>query len=163
MKIAIISDIHDNIWRLEKALQGIAQAEASVLLCCGDLCAPFTLKQIAESFAGPIHLVFGNNDGDKWLLTTIAVKAGNVTLHDTFFESEIGGRKLAMVHFPAVGRALAAADKYDAVFYGHNHTQATERVGETWLVNPGEVMGRFGRATYAIFDTERDEITVYEV
>ena len=163
MKIAVISDIHDNIWRLERALLDIAGENCDVLLCCGDLCAPFSLKQIAEGFGGPVHVVFGNNDGDKWLLTTIAAKAGNVMLHDTFFESEIGGRKVAMVHFPTVGRALAASDKYDAVFYGHNHTQATERVGKTWLVNPGEIMGRFGRSTYAIFDVERDEISVYEV
>ena len=163
MKIAVLSDIHDNVWRLERALEGIAEAKADVLLCCGDLCAPFTLKQMAEGFDGPVHLIFGNNDGDKWLLTTVAAKVGNVTLHDTFFESEIGGKKLAMVHFPAVGSALAASDEYDAVFYGHNHTQSTERQGETWLVNPGEIMGRFGRSTFAVFDTELDEIAVYEI
>ena len=46
MKIAVISDIHDNIWQLAKVLNGIAAAQVSVILCCGDLCSPFTLKQI---------------------------------------------------------------------------------------------------------------------
>jgi putative phosphoesterase len=163
MKIAVISDIHDNIWQLEKVLNGIAATGADVLFCCGDLCAPFTLKQISEGFQGPVHLVFGNNDGDKWLITTIATKTGNVTLHDTFFETELGGRQVAMVHFPNLGKALAASDKFDIVFYGHNHTQAVERVGETWWVNPGEVMGRFGRSTYAVYDTKTDEVATFEV
>jgi putative phosphoesterase len=162
MKIAVLSDIHDNIWQLEKILDGIAQAQADVLLCCGDLCAPFTLKQIAEGFNGPIHLVFGNNDGDKWLLTSVAAEAGNVTLHDTFFETQLDGRAVAMVHFPNLARSLAASDKYDVIFYGHNHTQAAERVGNTWLINPGEVMGRFGASTCAIYDTETDEVNPFE-
>ena len=162
MKIAVLSDIHDNIWQLEKVLDGIAKAQADVILCCGDLCAPFTLKQIADSFDGPVHLIFGNNDGDKWLLTTVAAKAGNVTLHDTFFETELDGREIAMVHFPDLARALAASDRYDVVVYGHNHTRAAERVGRTWLINPGEVMGRLGSSTYAIYDTETDEVDLFE-
>lgn len=162
MKIAVVSDIHDNVWQLEKVLNGITEAQADVVLCCGDLCAPFTLKQIADGFSGPVHLVFGNNDGDKWLLTTVAAQAGNVTLHDTLFESVLGTCDVAMVHFPNVARALAASGRYDVVFYGHDHTAAAERVGETWLINPGEVMGRFGATTYAIYDTEADEVDLIE-
>lgn len=161
MKIVILSDIHDNIWKLERLLAGLP--EADVLLCCGDLCSPFTLKQIADSFKGEIHLVFGNNDGDKWLLTNVAAQAGNVVLHDTFLMQDFGGRRVAMVHFPELGRALAASGMYDVVFYGHDHKQSTERIGPALLVNPGEVMGRFGRSTYAVYDTESDELQVREV
>ena len=163
MKIAVLSDIHDNTWQLEKVLDGIAKVRAGVILCCGDLCAPFTLKQIAHSFDGPVHLVFGNNDGDKWLLTTVAAEAGNVTLHDTFFEAVLDACDVAMVHFPNLARALAASERYDVVFYGHDHTAAAERVGGTWLINPGEVMGRFGSSTYAIYDTQTDDVDLLEV
>lgn len=44
MKLIICADIHDNIWVLEKALLGMAEAEA--LLFLGDFCAPFTLVQL---------------------------------------------------------------------------------------------------------------------
>lgn len=163
MRIAVISDIHDNIWQLAKALEGIAAVQPGVILCCGDLCSPFTLKQIADSTKGPVHLVFGNNDGDKWLLSKVAAKAGNVTLHDTFFEAEFDGRRVAMVHFPELARALAASDRFDVVFYGHDHERFAERVGQTWLVNPGEVMGRFGSSSYAVYDTATDEAAHFEV
>ena len=62
MRVAVVSDIHDNIWNLDKALKLVA--DAAVLLCCGDICSPFTLKMLAEGFPGPVHVVFGNNDGD---------------------------------------------------------------------------------------------------
>ncbi|MDD3826348.1 MAG: metallophosphoesterase family protein, partial [Anaerolineae bacterium] len=54
MKIAVLSDVHDNIWKLEKLL---ASLEADALVFCGDFCAPFTLAQIAEGFGGPVHVV----------------------------------------------------------------------------------------------------------
>ncbi|MFN2183884.1 MAG: metallophosphoesterase family protein, partial [Anaerolineae bacterium] len=50
MRVAILSDIHDNIWRLETLLAGL---EADALIFCGDFCAPFTLAQIGEGFEGP--------------------------------------------------------------------------------------------------------------
>ena len=56
MKLAVCSDIHDNIWKLEKALP--LMSDAGALIFCGDFCAPFTLAQLAEGFKGPIHVVF---------------------------------------------------------------------------------------------------------
>ena len=89
MKLAICSDIHDNIWVLARALPLLQ--EADVLLFCGDFCAPFTLVQMAEGFAGPIHVVWGNNDGDKWLLTSQANRFKQVKLHGELADLEIAG------------------------------------------------------------------------
>ena len=45
MRIAILSDTHDNIWKLDEVLKQVGDAGA--LLFCGDFCAPFTLlKQL---------------------------------------------------------------------------------------------------------------------
>ncbi len=163
MKIAIVSDIHDNIWKLEDVTQKIAETGAEVLVFCGDFCAPFTLKQLAENFAGPVHVVWGNNDGDKWLLTVIANEAGNVTLYGELAEFEAGGRKIGANHYPGIGRRLAESGAYDLACYGHDHTPHIETVGDTVLVNPGEVMGRFGKSTFAIYDTEAGTAELVEV
>ena len=66
-------------------------------------------------------------------------------------------------HYPEIAAGLAASGRYNLVCYGHDHTLKYELVGETWLVNPGEMMGRFGRSAYVIFDTETGKITVREV
>jgi putative phosphoesterase len=163
MLIAILSDIHDNIWKLAEAINKIGQTEAELLIFCGDFCAPFTLKQLAEGFTGPIHVVWGNNDGDKWLLTTIAAAAGNVTLHGELAELEVAGQKIGVNHYPPIGQRLAESGAYDLVCYGHDHLARIEQVGETLLVNPGEVMGRFGKSTFALYDTESRTAELVEV
>ena len=110
MKIAILSDIHDNIWKLETLLSGL---EADVLIFCGDFCAPFTLAQIAEAFSGPTHVVFGNNDGDQFLLARVAGSFPHVSLHGDFAELTIDGCRVAVTHYPEIGRALAQGGAYD--------------------------------------------------
>lgn len=161
MQVAVVSDIHDNIWKLEVILKRINEAEAEALIFCGDFCAPFTLKQVADSFSGPVHCVFGNNDGDKWFLSHIAAGAGNVTLHGALAELTLGERRVAVNHYPSIAQGLAASQRYDAVFFGHSHKQHLARVGNTLLLNPGEVMGRFGRSTCALYDTETGQATIH--
>jgi len=160
MRIAILSDIHDNIWRLETLL---AHLEADALIFCGDFCAPFTLAQIAGGFAGPVHVVLGNNDGDKLLLARVAGKYPHVALHGDFAELEMDGRRVAVTHYPEIGRALAQANVYDLVCHGHSHERLVEQVGKTVQVNPGEVMGRFGLSTYALYDTSTGQAELVEV
>ncbi len=155
MKLAVLSDIHDNIWKLERALEHARSAEA--LLFCGDFCAPFTLKQIAEGFSGPIHAVFGNNDGDRFLLLQIAGGFDHVHLHGEFAILELDGKKVVLHHYPEIARPLAASGEFDAVFYGHNHIHKIEKIGACDLINPGEVMGRFGRSTLVLYDTDSGE------
>jgi len=163
MKIAIVSDIHDNIWKLKAVTQAIQPYQAELLIFCGDFCAPFTLKQLADEFTGPIHAVWGNNDGDKWLLTVIANQAGQVTLHGELAELDVDGKKIGVNHYPEIGRRLAESGAYDLVCYGHNHEAKIETVGQTQLINPGEIMGRFGKTTFAIYDTSTHTAQLVEV
>lgn len=163
MLIAVLSDIHDNIWNLTDALNKVRQAGADVLLFCGDFCAPFTLTQLGREFGGPVHCVFGNNDGDPRLLLQNAQAAGNVTLHGQYAELELGGRRIAVSHYPEIARRLAGAGMFDLVCYGHNHLAKVERVGDCVLANPGEVMGRFGAPTFGLYDTASGEFTLQPV
>ncbi len=163
MLLAILSDTHDNLQNLNRALPHMQEADA--VLHCGDICSPFTLKRLAEGVAGkPVHVVWGNNDGDKRMLATIAAQAGNVTLHGEFADFAIAGFRIAMSHYPEVARAVAAAQQHDLVCYGHNHLAREERLGNTLLLNPGELTGVLtGRATLALLDTETGHLTWIEL
>lgn len=161
VRIAICSDIHDNIWKLETALPGMN--EANILIFCGDFCAPFTLAQLARGFDGPVHAVFGNNDGDQRLLLTIANEVGNVTLHGHFADLDVGGLRIAVNHYPDIARGLAQGGGFDVVCYGHDHELHEGKAGDTLLLNPGELMGRFGRSTYMLLDTSSRSVTVRDV
>ena len=167
MKIGILSDIHDNIWNLRAALGGLN--EADVLICCGDLCSPFVVGLLAEGFPGrPIHVVFGNNDGDLFRITQNAGRVERVQLHGEVFKGELGGKQVFVNHYPDIARAVAT-EGYDLICYGHNHVFAIDQRGAALLVNPGAIMGyepggkREIPPTFVIYDTESGAATAYQV
>ena len=161
MQIAVLSDIHDHLEQLQKVLAQIGQAEA--VLCCGDFCAPFTLEALADGFHGPVHAVFGNNDGDAFLMLAVAQQAGHVRFYKPVANLELGGKRIAVAHYPEVGEALALSGKFDAVFSGHDHVAHVKTLGTTLWGNPGEVMGRFGKASFGLYDTITNMFQVHEI
>jgi len=163
MRLAIIADVHDNIWSLARVLKAIDEERSKALLVLGDLCAPFTMRAIADAYSGPVHVIFGNNDGDHLHLGEVAAKAGNIELHYFLGELTLGGAKIAIVHYPEVGKRLAASGEFQATFFGHTHVAEVEMICGCLALNPGEVMGRFGRVTYAIYDTETGRAAIREV
>jgi predicted phosphodiesterase len=107
MLIAILSDIHDNIPKLRAAVDHIQRVDA--LLCGGDLCSPFIVDELAQ-FPRQIHVVFGNNDADLFRITQKAAAANQdrspedqIRLHGEFFEGELGGKRIALIHFEQIG------------------------------------------------------------
>jgi predicted phosphodiesterase len=56
---------------------------------------------------------------------------------------------------------LASTGAYRVVFHGHTHHRTSELIGETWLVNPGELMGFLEEPGWIIFDLERGEQVHY--
>ena len=148
MKLYVLSDIHDNVWALERALKEM-DSNNNHLLFLGDFCAPFTLVQLAEEFSGPIHIVWGNNDGDRWLLTEQASNFHHVSLHGEMAEICIESSIIKASHYPEVAKSFAEAGGVNLVCYGHDH-RFNDRVLKdgTILLNPGEIMGRFGSSTF---------------
>jgi putative phosphoesterase len=170
MRIAVISDIHDNVWKLAVALD--AARETDMLICCGDLCSPFVVHQIARGFPKPIHIVFGNNDGDLFRITANGHKYSHVHIHGEFFQGEFGGKRIAVNHYDNIARAIAASGEFDVVCYGHNHVYDVSRAGRTLMINPGAIMGATFRpdasrtdvaSTFVIYDTASDEANAYQV
>ena len=96
-------------------------------------------------------------------LLTIAAKVGNVTFHQPMAHLELGGRRVAVVHYPEFGEPLALSGKYDAVFSGHNHTAEAQMLGATLWANPGEVMGRYGKPSFGLYDTERNAFEIVRI
>lgn len=153
MKVAVLSDIHDNLDHLAWALKWVDETGAKRLFFLGDFCAPFSLNALAEGFSGPIDAVFGNNDGDQFLLGKIAANHDHVTLHAPLAELNVEGRLVALQHYPEIGKRLAQSGVYDAVFSGHDHLKYIHRFEEALWANPGEIMGRLGPPSFGIWET----------
>jgi len=156
MKIAIISDIHDNLPNLKRCLSFIKKERIKVLLICGDVGNDEeTLKLITDEFSGKIFSVAGNADTGKKELSS-------------FKELAIGGLKIAITHYPDAAKKLAHStgsgralnQKYDFVFYGHTHKPWLESVGGCFLANPGNLAGLFYKASFAILDVKTKKLTL---
>lgn len=162
MKLAILSDTHDNIWAFDLAKDHMKTADA--VLHCGDLCSPFMIPRLSQAAAGKaVHIVWGNNDGDKRLLMAQAGKVNNVLIHGEFADISLGGMQIFLNHYPEIAMAVAESDVYDMVCYGHDHTAHQSTVGKTILLNPGEIMGLNGKRTMVLIDTNTREIEWVEI
>ncbi len=166
MKIAIISDSHDNWPNIEKAIKYLNRQKIRVIIHCGDVCAPLTLEEMTKLFKGDqIHLVNGNVDGDIEGFKRVAKKYKKLKFYGQTGKVEIAcppkpeerrrdGLKMVFCHFPFVAKKIAKSGKYDFVFYGHTHKPWTEKIKQTEILNPGTLAGLFSKATFAVFDTE---------
>jgi putative phosphoesterase len=158
MIIAVMSDSHDNIWRLRKALEIITAARAEMIIHCGDFVAPFMLKALEKADI-PVHGVFGNNDGDKYLLTQLSLsKANKINIYGIIGRIDVNRCMIAFTHFQEIAQGLAVQGDCDLVCFGHTHTFYKQRIGETILLNPGEIMGKDGDPGFCFFDTVRRTI-----
>lgn len=159
MKIAIVSDTHDNLANVKKALGWIRKENIKVLLHCGDVCTSSTLREIMKDFAGKVFVVFGNVDGDYYRKTKPSFKEfSNLKVFPELGEIEFRGKKIAFCHLPDFAKALSKTKNYDLVFYGHSHKPWEEKIGTCRLVNPGNLANLFYKATFAVYDTENDKL-----
>jgi len=157
MKIAIISDTHDHLDNLRRVLLEVRDTNA--LIHCGDLVAPFVIKELGDHYKKPIHIVWGNNEGDHPIVEERVKSYPTVEHHGDEARLEFDGKKIAVTHYPGRAEELASLEEYDLVFYGHTHRVETHRVGKTTVVNPGDVMGKDdSKAHYAIYDTETNKV-----
>ncbi len=158
MKIAICSDSHDHIPHLREGVMLANDHGCTALIHCGDLISPFMLEELAR-FAGAVHLIYGNNAGDQHLIASlIHHRFPSITHHGVFGAIEAGGRRIAFHHYPAMARNLARSGAFDVVCCGHDHTYLVERVGTTLLVNPGELLGKEARPSFAVLETSNLEV-----
>jgi hypothetical protein len=141
MKIAVVSDTHNNTATLEKALGWIEKQNIQLILHCGDISSQEFIDYAKKYFDGEIKYVKGNADHD----------IRNIPDSDTL---EVGGKKIGIVHYPNEAKRMAKSGKYDIVFYGHTHRPWDEKVGECHMVNPGELAGQFYKPTFAVYDTD---------
>ena len=151
MKLAVISDTHDAFANLALAIPHLAKAD--VVIHCGDVCSPFIIGQLGKGLKNPVHIVWGNNEGDILLMTRVAAEFSNINFQGEMAELKFDGFTVAVTPSPRLARALAQSGRYNLVCYGHDHTPHFSRVGVSDLLNPGELLGLKSQPTLAIYDT----------
>ncbi len=156
MLIGIMSDTHDNLEAIRKAVNFFNDNGVELVLHAGDYVAPFVSREINRlnaEFKG----VFGNNDGEREGLRKALGIDGEI------LEVEATGVKIAVTHGTneLIVRALVRSNLYDIVVVGHTHRYEIREEGRTILVNPGEVCGYLtGIKSVALLDTTRRDVRI---
>ena len=163
MKIGIISDTHDQIERVKKAVTLFNKEKVDLVIHCGDIVSPFTL-QFYGKLKCPMKVIFGNNTGDLLRHLDYANQFGLKCVEFImvpFLALEIDSRKIGVYHgdSPEITEALIRSKIYDCIFSGHNHIASIKDADGVLYVNPGTLMdkhrvGVSDRPTISIYNTK---------
>ncbi|MHC4235641.1 MAG: metallophosphoesterase [Planctomycetota bacterium] len=148
MLIGVISDTHDRLPAIDAALRLFEERRAEAILHAGDLIAPFAAQRLLACKV-PLHIVYGNNDGERAGLRSILpqIQGGPLRVG-------LDGKDLLLHHF-IEWCDPEEIERSDAVITGHTHEVVNDHDGRRLLLNPGECCGWVnGRCTVALLDSQ---------
>ena len=155
MIIGLISDTHDCLLLIDKAIKQLNILNVELVLHAGDYISPFVSSSFKQLEA-PLIGVFGNNDGDRTLLKKKFAELG-ADIRGRFAIVVVDGIRIALLHGDDTEliRSLLELESHDVLVHGHTHVAKSYRRGRTLVINPGEACGLLsGKPTIAILNTE---------
>jgi len=156
MRFVAISDTHDNLKAIEDLISALKGEVFDFVVHAGDVIAPFSMKAL-EKLGKKLYIAFGNNDGEKKILTSIAEKNG-------WEIGEIIEFPNGVVYHGTDIRIVEILKKtiHKYLIIGHTHVPKVERLNGKILINPGEVCGyQTGKRTFAIVEDESVDIVEF--
>lgn len=156
MKIGIISDTHDNLPLIEQAVKIFNAKEVELVLHAGDYVAPFVVE-VFKKLRAKLVGVFGNNDGDKILLSKKFDELG-FKIFNPPHELTVKNKTILLMHEPNLLDSIIKSNIYDIIIYGHTHS-IDLRKNNIIVLNPGEASGwLYGKPTIGIVDLDSMEV-----
>lgn len=159
MKVAIVSDIHDNLENLKKFLEYCKKQKIDSCFCCGDVTNIETVNYFSRGFKGDIFLVRGNmeifEDGE-------IENIKNIQYFGRIANFNYDGYRIGMCHEPFLIEKVLEKNP-QIIFYGHTHKPWIENRGEVKTVNPGTLAGMFQSGTFAFWDTKKSKLELKRV
>jgi putative phosphoesterase len=150
--IGIMSDSHDNLDAIRRAVKIFNKGDLELVIHAGDLISPFTALEF-QKLDPELVAIYGNNDGERAGLKN-AYK--EICILDDFKEISVEGWKFSIIHGTnsSIVDSLARSGKYDVVVRGHTHKLEILN-GKTMVINPGEVCGYVtSEKTVVLLDTD---------
>jgi putative phosphoesterase len=157
MLIGVISDTHDHLTMIDRALGRFERLQVQALIHAGDLIAPFAAQKLLQ-YKGPIYVCYGNNDGEREGLQRVLpqIKPGPLKI-------QMAGRRILLHHFIA-WCAKSDIEQADIVISGHTHEVSNQRQDGRLFLNPGECCGWVSeRPTVAVLDTDQMHAEIIEL
>jgi len=168
MIVGIMSDTHDNLPLVDKAVKRLVEEKVELVLHAGDYTSPFVIPHF-KPFKGRFIGVFGNNDGDHEFLRKRFTEFG-LEIRGIFAELKIDNLRIALLHGGEPGGApgpsellqsLISSECYDVLIHGHVHDAKAYKKGKSLIINPGEVCGYLsGKPSIAVLNTKTLDVKI---
>lgn len=156
--IGIMSDSHDNLNMILRAVRFFSEMNCKLVVHAGDFIAPFAAKEL-NVLDCPVKAVFGNCDGEKKGLEKVFELFGEIQMEP--FPFEYAGRKFLLTHTHFANKRHTRSEKYDVIIYGHTHKPEIKKERNSLLLNPGETGGWVtGKSSIALLDPETLEAEI---
>ena len=97
MIIGLVSDTHDNVPYIKKAITRLKEENVELVLHAGDYIAPFTAKPYETELDVPMIGVFGNNCAETDTLRKVYAEVG-CDIRGYFTQVEADGLRIALLH-----------------------------------------------------------------
>jgi len=150
--IGILSDSHDNLTMIRRAVSLFRDAGCRLIIHAGDFVAPFAAKELSAAKC-PVKAVFGNCDGEKEGLRTAIASFGEIREAPLVFVEN--GLRILVCHYHFPVMEYAGSGEYDVVIFGHTHKPEIKRRRKTLIINPGEAGGWVtGKSTAMLLDSK---------
>lgn len=165
MKIAVISDIHENLNNLALFFKDIESKDIEYILCLWDLINNWIAKILAWSPV-PVFSIWWNNDWTKVAITkTSMLQWANLTMWETVYDFiELDWKKIFMSHYPVLAQSMAKSWDYDVVLYGHDHNKNIDMIWDCLIMNPWEISShKSWICSYGIYDTMDNKVELIEL
>ncbi|MBN2134648.1 MAG: metallophosphoesterase [Acidobacteria bacterium] len=162
MLIGIMSDSHDSMTQIKKAVELFRKNNVDYILHAGDFIAPFSIEPLKNSGVKEVIGVYGNNDGEKEGLEKSFLNIGGRVMRPPY-KFALDGLSCMMMHEPYFITDALDDPEVNVVIYGHTHKLSIEERAGKMVINPGEVLGYIsGRSTICLLDNETMETRVLE-
>lgn len=163
MKIAVISDTHDNKNAIFELIKSVNDNDIEVMIHAGDHISPFTIDWLSRAGCR-VFGVAGNNDCEKEILKTKYEERGWVFSYSTLALNLEGLIVVTHGTDQRLVDALINSGEYRVVIAGHLHKPIVNYYSnDTLYLNPGEVCGYLtNKRTYAILRMPEKSVEIIE-
>lgn len=163
MIIAILSDSHDDLPNVRRALDMCDEMGITQFIHCGDVGG----QRIFDQFVGRnLRFVWGNTDFPDPPFRAYLKKTGFTAPSNIPMRFTIDDKSFALFHGHerAFQHALFDPDALEVnyILHGHTHTPCHDQIGDTIIINPG-ALHRANPKTFATLNPKTNNLTHHNI
>ena len=135
MQIALVSDTHGRIDRLEILLENLQKNNINTVIHAGDM-AVYGVEKIFEKFEKiNFYIAQGNCDVNFEIINAIK-KLPNCVIQEVIYE-KFCDVNIGVSHIPGIAQKKLSEKKVDIFCHGHTHREQMEKINNSFILNPG--------------------------